>query len=62
MLDGPFRVENLHERIDELGDLISEAVAEDPNGPALREWELAVSEMKREIVLMRGKIVEQIEQ
>ncbi len=56
LLDGPFRVDALHERIDKLADLIAEAVADDPNGPAFEEWEEAVERLKDNVVTIRSYI------
>lgn len=56
LLEGPFSVETLQTRIDELSALISDAVAEDPNGPAYAVWELRVEQLKKDVLLMRSFI------
>lgn len=62
LLEGPFSVEALHARIDALSVLLSDAVAEDPNGPAYAVWELNVEKLKTDVVLMRSAIELKVEE
>ena len=57
LLAGDFAEGALNARIDQLADLIADAVAEDPNGPSTSEWESAVGAL-REIVLDKRAWVE----
>lgn len=57
LLDGDFAVAALDARIDELSDLIDQAVAEDPNGPTASAWRTAVDDL-RGIVLDKRAWVE----
>jgi spore coat protein H len=57
LLDGDFAVDAMNARIDQLEDLIDEAVAEDPNGPSVSEWQTSVSDL-REIVVDKRTYVE----
>jgi hypothetical protein len=56
LLDGPFQVTALHERIDRLAGHIADAVAEDPNGPSFDEWEAAVQKLRGDVVTIRSYI------
>ncbi len=56
LLDGPFQVDALHERIDGLADHIAEAVADDPNGPTVEQWEAAVQKLKDDVVTIRSYV------
>lgn len=56
LLDGPFQISALHDRIDELADHIADAVAEDPNGPTFDEWQASVQQLKDGVVTIRSYI------
>jgi hypothetical protein len=43
----------MNARIDALHDLIAGAVAEDPNGPTMSEWEAGVSDLRDAVVAKR---------
>lgn len=62
LLDGPFQIDILHERIDAIAVHIAPAVAGDPNGPSVEAWQTAVDKLKTDVVLMREYIEEQISQ
>lgn len=53
LLDGDFAVAAMNARIDQLADLIDEAVAEDPNGPSVSRWEAGVSDLRDAVVSKR---------
>lgn len=56
LLDGPFQIDVLHERIDRLAERLAPAIAEDPNGPTVAEWEAAVERLKEIVVTKRSYI------
>jgi hypothetical protein len=56
LLDGPFQVTALHDRIEELAEHIADPVAEDPNGPTFDEWEAAVQKLKDDVVTIRSDV------
>jgi hypothetical protein len=61
LLDGPFQISALHDRIDELADHVADAVAEDPNGPTFDQWEAAVQRLKDGVVTIRSYIEAKVE-
>lgn len=56
LLDGDFSVAAMNGRIDELRDLIADAVAEDPNGPTVSAWRNAVMTLRDTVVDKRAWI------
>jgi hypothetical protein len=56
LLDGDFAVDAMNARIDELSDLIADAVAEDPNGPTVSAWRNAVMTLRDTVVDKRAWI------
>jgi hypothetical protein len=60
LLDGPFQVDALHDRIDELADHIADAVAEDPNGPTVEQWEANVQRLRDGVVTIRSYIEDKV--
>jgi spore coat protein H len=57
LIDGDFADAAMNARIDQLRDLIDEAVAEDPNGPSVSAWNAAVTDL-RQIVMDKRAYVE----
>jgi hypothetical protein len=62
LLDGPFELERLRNRIDEYSELIAETVSEDPNGPSEILWEGAVNKLKSDLAPMRSYIEGKIDE
>ncbi len=60
ILADQYRIEAMHARIDALAAHIADAVAEDPNGPTVVEWQAAVARLKDNIVSIRGYIENKI--
>jgi hypothetical protein len=56
LLDGPFQTEALNDRIDRIADHIADAVAKDPNGPTLEEWQASVERLKEAVAMIRSDI------
>jgi hypothetical protein len=54
LLDGDFALAAMNGRIDELSDLIADAVAEDPNGPTVSAWRNAVMTLRDTVVDKRA--------
>ena len=54
LLDGDFAVDAMNGRIDELSDLIADAVAEDPNGPTVSAWRNAVMTLRDAVLDKRA--------
>jgi hypothetical protein len=54
LLDGDFAEAAIGARIDELHDLIRDAVAEDPNGPGLSGWDTGVSDLRDAVTAKRA--------
>lgn len=54
LLDGDFAVAAMNARIDQLQDLIDQAVTEDPNGPSVSEWEASVEDLRQIVVAKRA--------
>ncbi len=53
LLDGDFGEAAVNARIDDLQDLIHDAVGEDPNGPSLSAWNTAVSDLREAVTAKR---------
>jgi hypothetical protein len=54
LLDGDFAEVAMGARIDDLHDLIRDAVAEDPNGPTLTTWNTGVSDLRAAVTAKRA--------
>lgn len=56
LLDGDFAEVAMGARIDQLHALIADAVAEDPNGPTVSDWETGVSDLRAAVTAKRAWI------
>jgi hypothetical protein len=56
LLDGPYKVTELHGRIDRWAALIQDAVMADMNGAGFMGWQQGVSNLKRDLVMLRQKM------
>jgi hypothetical protein len=60
LLAGAFEIEALHDRIDEIAQLIEPAIRNDPDGPNVSEWQASVEKLKLDIMSMRSYIESRI--
>ncbi len=60
LLDGAASLDTLEAHLDAARDQIHDAVAEDPNGPALADWEAAAQELRDELPALRARVEAQI--
>ncbi|WP_437579274.1 CotH kinase family protein [Sorangium sp. So ce887] len=56
LLDGPFSEGRLEEQVEKHAALIRAAVEEDPFGPGLAAWELAVERLEDEVPILRERL------
>ena len=56
LLAGDFSVAALNARIDALTAIVDEAVAEDPNGITVAQWQAAVEELRATVVAKRNHV------
>ena len=60
LLDGAASLETLQAHLDAARDQIRDAVAEDPNGPALAAWEASAQELRDELPMLRARVAAQV--
>jgi hypothetical protein len=60
LLDGDFTIAAMNARIDDLEQLIEEAVAEDPNGGSVSEWRTGVTQLRQAVEAKRGYIEQKL--
>ncbi len=56
LLDGPFAEKALGDTVDEYEALIRDAVSEDPHGPGIEGFDVAVSRLREDIPLLRKRL------
>ena len=56
LLDGPFQIDAINQKIDRWSAQIADAVANDAHGPSVNTWQAALTTLKSNAVVMRERI------